>query len=52
MNKILNLIGRTKELFVEDIKNNDKELKEIVSSSTFLVIWSGNLNSYKRLKEI
>ncbi|MDY0117393.1 MAG: UDP-N-acetylglucosamine 4,6-dehydratase [Sulfurimonadaceae bacterium] len=35
---ILNLIGRTKELFTEDIVNNNEELKSIVSSSTFLVI--------------
>ena len=35
MNQILNLIGRNKELFAEDISSNDNELKEIVSSSTF-----------------
>jgi hypothetical protein len=36
MNKILKLIGRTKELFEKDIKNYEKELSNIVSSSTFL----------------
>ena len=38
MDKILNLIGRTKELFIEDINNNDNELRDIVAKSTFLVI--------------
>jgi len=38
MNNILNLIGRTKNLFEDDIKALDKNLKEIVSSSSFLVI--------------
>jgi len=52
MNKILNLIGRTKELFVEDIKNNDTELKEIVSSSTFLVIGGAGSIGQAVTKEI
>ena len=38
MNKVLSLIGRDKELFTEDIGTHDSELKNIVSSSTFLVI--------------
>ncbi|HIP52066.1 MAG TPA: UDP-N-acetylglucosamine 4,6-dehydratase, partial [Campylobacterales bacterium] len=38
MSKILQLIGREKELFTEDIKGHNKELKTIISSSTFLVI--------------
>ncbi|MEA3315147.1 MAG: UDP-N-acetylglucosamine 4,6-dehydratase [Campylobacterota bacterium] len=38
MNNILKLIGRTKELFNNDIKNYNEELKSIVSSSSFLVI--------------
>ncbi|MCT7528527.1 hypothetical protein N5T79_05165 [Aliarcobacter cryaerophilus] len=38
MNKILKLIGRTKELFIDDINNYEKELLEIVSNSAFLVI--------------
>ena len=38
MNSILNLIGRTKELFIEDINNYNEKLKRIVSNSTFLVI--------------
>ncbi len=35
---ILSLIGRTKELFFEDISNHENDLKSIVSSSSFLVI--------------
>lgn len=35
---ILNLIGRDKELFTEDIAKHEKELSKIVSSSRFLVI--------------
>ena len=38
MNKVLSLIGRDKELFTEDIGTHESELKNIVSSSTFLVI--------------
>ncbi|WP_107785706.1 UDP-N-acetylglucosamine 4,6-dehydratase [Campylobacter concisus] len=38
MNNILRLIGRTKNLFEDDINALDKDLKEIVSSSSFLVI--------------
>ena len=36
--KMLELIGRTKELFLEDIQTYEKELSKIVSNSTFLVI--------------
>lgn len=35
---ILNIIGRTEELFKYDIKHNEKELQTLVSSSRFLVI--------------
>ncbi|WP_026496098.1 UDP-N-acetylglucosamine 4,6-dehydratase [Butyrivibrio sp. WCD3002] len=35
---ILELIGRTEPLFDMDIKNNEKELTEIISSSRFLVV--------------
>jgi len=45
MNKILNLIGRKKELFSDDIKNLEKELSSIVLNSTFLVIGgAGSIN--------
>ena len=52
MNKILNLIGRTKELFCEDIKNHEEELKNIVSSSTFLVIGGAGSIGQAVTKEI
>jgi FlaA1/EpsC-like NDP-sugar epimerase len=35
---ILNLIGREKELFVQDVTSHEIELQQIISSSTFLVI--------------
>jgi len=38
MSNILHLIGRDKELFLNDINKQDKDLRKIVSSSTFLVI--------------
>ncbi len=52
MNKILNLIGRTKELFVEDIKNHEKELSKIVSNSTFLVLGGAGSIGQAVTKEI
>jgi FlaA1/EpsC-like NDP-sugar epimerase len=38
MDDILKLIGRTQPLLEEDIRENEKELSEIVSNSKFLVI--------------
>ena len=52
MNKILKLIGRTKELFTDDIKNKNEELKNIVSSSTFLVIGGAGSIGQAVTKEI
>ena len=52
MNKILNLIGRSKELFTEDINNFNNELKKIVSSSTFLVIGGAGSIGQAVTKEI
>ncbi|MDQ7060739.1 MAG: UDP-N-acetylglucosamine 4,6-dehydratase [Sulfurimonas sp.] len=52
MNKILNLIGRTKELFTDDIKNKSEELKNIVSTSTFLVIGAAGSIGQAVTKEI
>ncbi len=49
---ILNLIGRNKELFTEDIVNNNNELKSIVSSSTFLVIGGAGSIGQAVTKEI
>ena len=52
MSQILNLIGRTKVLFEDDIKNRDEELKNIVSSSTFLVIGGAGSIGQAVTKEI
>lgn len=49
---ILNLIGRDKALFVEDISNNEKELSTIVSSSSFLVIGGAGSIGQAVTKEI
>ena len=52
MNKILNLIGRTVELFSEDINKYDRELKKAVSSSSFLVIGGAGSIGQSVTKEI
>jgi FlaA1/EpsC-like NDP-sugar epimerase len=52
MSSILNLIGRTKELFEEDINKNDAELRKIVSSSTFLVLGGAGSIGQAVTKEI
>lgn len=49
---ILTLIGRTKELFTEDIQNKNKELKNIVSTSSFLVIGGAGSIGQAVTKEI
>lgn len=49
---ILNLIGRTEELFTTDISTHEKELKEIVSSSSFLVIGGAGSIGSATTKEI
>ena len=49
---ILNLIGRNKELFLQDIENHNKKLKEIVSSSSFLVIGGAGSIGQAVTKEI
>ena len=38
MNTILELIGRTEELFTEDIRRHEDEISELVKDSSFLVI--------------
>jgi len=50
--KILNLIGREKELFICDIAKYNKELKNIISSSTFLVIGGAGSIGQAVTKEI
>lgn len=52
MNKILNLIGRTEKLFIDDIENYENKLKNIVSSSTFLVIGGAGSIGQAVTKEI
>lgn len=52
MNNILNLIGRTKELFAKDINLYDKRLKEIVSNSSFLVLGGAGSIGQAVTKEI
>jgi len=52
MNKILHLIGRKKELFIQDIETYDKQLKEIISNATFLVIGGAGSIGQAVTKEI
>ncbi|MBA3680770.1 MAG: UDP-N-acetylglucosamine 4,6-dehydratase [Bacteroidetes bacterium] len=49
---ILNLIGRNKELFDQDIKKNEVELSKIISSSSFLVIGGAGSIGQAVTKEI
>ncbi|WP_456485074.1 polysaccharide biosynthesis protein, partial [Hydrogenimonas sp.] len=48
----LSLIGRDKALFSDDIKTHEKELKEIVSFSSFLVIGGAGSIGQAVTKEI
>ncbi len=52
MYSVLELIKRTRELFVEDIKKYNERLKEIVSSSSFLVIGGAGSIGQAVTKEI
>jgi len=52
MPSILSLIGREKELFVQDVSNHEIELKRIVASSTFLVIGGAGSIGQAVTKEI
>jgi FlaA1/EpsC-like NDP-sugar epimerase len=49
---MLNLIGRNKELFIEDINNNRKELEKIISKSRFLVLGGAGSIGQAVTKEI
>ena len=49
---ILKLIGREKELFEEDIKRYEKELKKIINNSSFLVIGGAGSIGSATVKEI
>jgi FlaA1/EpsC-like NDP-sugar epimerase len=52
MTSILNLIGREKELFIQDVKAYEAELSQAVSSSTFLVIGGAGSIGQAVTKEI
>lgn len=49
---ILSLIGREKELFVQDVSSHENELRRIVASSTFLVIGGAGSIGQAVTKEI
>lgn len=49
---ILNLIGRNKELFIDDLEYHEKELTHIVSLSKFLVIGGAGSIGQAVVKEI
>lgn len=49
---ILKLIGRDQELFVNDVANHESQLKDIVSSSKFLVIGGAGSIGQATTKEI
>ncbi len=49
---ILGLIGRKSPLFINDIDNNEDQLKQIVSSSSFLVIGGAGSIGQAVTKEI
>ena len=48
----LALIGRDKELFVEDVKSNNEKLNEVVANSSFLVIGGAGSIGQAVVKEI
>lgn len=50
--EILTLIGREKELFVQDVSNHEVELQRIVAASTFLVIGGAGSIGQAVTKEI
>ena len=50
--EILSLIGRSKELFFNDVKKHEEELGQIVSSSSFLVIGGAGSIGQATVKEI
>lgn len=52
MTSILSLIGREKELFIQDVSNHELELKQIVAASTFLIIGGAGSIGQAVTKEI
>ena len=52
MNNLLKLIGRDEELFVDDLLSHEKDLLEVVSSSSFLVLGGAGSIGQAVVKEI
>jgi len=52
VNNLLHLIGRTKKLFTDDMKNHENELAKIISLSSFLVIGGAGSIGQAVTKEI
>jgi FlaA1/EpsC-like NDP-sugar epimerase len=52
MMSVLSLIGREKELFVQDVSDHESELKQVVASSSFLVIGGAGSIGQAVTKEI
>ena len=52
MNRVLKLINRKRELFNDDLKNNEEEIDAKVSGSRFLVIGGGGTIGRAVVKEI
>ena len=51
-NKLLNVIGREKELFEDDLRYQDEALKTVITSSSFLVIGGAGSIGQAVVKEI
>ena len=49
---VLNLIGRNKELFTDDISNNNQELLNVIGKSSFLVLGAAGSIGQEIVKRI
>ena len=49
---VLELIGRNKELFIEDVSNNNRELLNLNKNSSFLVLGAAGTIGQALSKEI
>ena len=49
---VLNLIGRNKELFNDDISDHNLELSDIIENSSFLVLGAAGSIGHALSKEI
>ena len=52
MDKVLSIIGRSRDLFTEDIKQAESELSSLVKASSFLVIGGAGSIGQAVVKEI